>query len=250
MARMPLPPLGLNLWQFHPTLDQAQAMAAAAACGYRAVETFGPVADARALRVHLDGLGLACAARHLVLAELDALQREADIAHALGASDLCSSGLHDWHRRTAADYRDAARRLNQAGARLRALGLHLHYHNHDFEFLPVDGARTGMDLLLEHGDPAAWDFCIDVGWVQEGGTDPVAFLRRHRARIGFIHLRDFTPAHVSAALGAGAMDLAAIVAELQTMPGVRWAMVEQERGADPARDARASRDLLRQRFAW
>jgi len=113
---------------------------------------------------------------------------------------------------------------------LRALGLHLHDHTHDFEVLPVDGLRTGMDLLLEHGDTAAWDFCIDVGWVQQGRTDPVACLRRHRARIGFIHLRDFTPAHVSAALGAGAMDLAAIVAELQTMPGVHWAMVEQERG--------------------
>ena len=75
---MPLPALGLNLWQFHPTRDQPQAMAAAAACGYRAVETFGPLADAQALRVHLDGLGLVCAARHLVLAEFCAAARGGD----------------------------------------------------------------------------------------------------------------------------------------------------------------------------
>lgn len=250
MTRMTLPPLGLNLWQFHPACDQAQAMAHAAACGYRSVETFGAVADPQALRAHLDGLGLACAARHLVLADLDALQREADIARTLGASDICSSGLYDWHRRSADDYRDAAQRLNQAGATLRARGIHLHYHNHAFEFLPVDGLRTGIDLLLERGDPAAWDFCIDVGWVQQGGADPVAFLRQHRERISFIHLRDFTAAKVSASIGAGAMDLDAIVAELATMPLVRWAMVEQETGTDPAHDARSSREVLRQRFAW
>jgi sugar phosphate isomerase/epimerase len=250
MADVSLPPLGINLWQFHRTHDQPQGMSAAAASGYRAVETFGPVADAKALRVHLDHLGLVCAARHLTLAELDALEREAEIVHALGANDICSSGLYSWNQRSAQDYIDSARRLNQAGAALRAHGIHLHYHNHEFEFLAMDGARTGMDLLLEHGDPAAWDFCIDVGWVQQGGVDPVAFLREHRERIRFIHLRDFSAANVSTTIGAGAMDLPAIVEELRTMPRLRWAMVEQEPGVDPSGDARSSRQFLQSRFSW
>ncbi len=48
MLAMPLPPLGINVWQLlqrYPGDDFASALQSVAACGYRAIEFVGPVAD-------------------------------------------------------------------------------------------------------------------------------------------------------------------------------------------------------------
>ena len=58
------------------------------------------------------------------------------------------------------------------GKQFRDEGIHLHYHNHDFEFLKVDGNKTGMDILMEGLDFRVVDLCVDVAWVMRGGDDP------------------------------------------------------------------------------
>ncbi len=191
-------------------------------------------------------------ARHLLLPDLDDVPALARNMAILGARHACSSGVRVWDRRTPADYRHAALALNKAGHALAQEGIQLHYHNHDFEF-QVEAQPTapaGMDLLLAAGDPAAWSLCLDVGWAQRGGSDPVAFLRAQRARVAYVHLRDFTADGGSTALGDGAIDLPSVVAEIADNPRIRWAMVEQEPGADPLADARRSKEYLQRRHAW
>jgi sugar phosphate isomerase/epimerase len=239
--------LGINLWQFTRRHAGVSAMpwAGIAGLGYRAIETVGPIADARALRIALERHGLRCAARHIGLPDLDDLPAlEASLA-ALGAGHVCNSGLRDWHRRTAEDYREAATTLHRCGQILADRGIRLHYHHHEFEFAPLADGICGMDILLDGCDPGRWDLCFDVGWAHLAGVDPLAFLRRHRGRIGYIHLRDQADDGRSVALGAGVLDLAGVVAEIRCHPRIRWAMVEQEPGDDPLADAASSMRTIR-----
>jgi len=250
---MPLPPLGINLWQFHRQLENhlvAEVLSAVAKCGFKTIEMVGPIADPAGLRARLDALGLTCAARHMVLAELDDPAAVARSCALLGTATICSSGLRVWDQRSAEKYREAALALNAAGTALRRHGIALAYHHHDFEFEPVLGARTGMDLLMEHGDPGAWSFCIDVGWVQQAGLDPLSYLRTHRHRTTYVHLRDQTKDRHSTPLGRGIIDLRAIVHEIESNTRIRYAMVEQEPGPDPVMDAALSRKFLYDGFGW
>jgi sugar phosphate isomerase/epimerase len=246
---MPLPPLGVNLWQFHKTCDALAAASAAAASGYATVETVGAIQDPAALRQRLDAIGIDCAARHIVLAELGDLDGLTRSTQAIGAAHLVSSGLQVWDERKVGDYRHAGQVLDRAGRILRERGLRLHYHHHEFEFLPVS-AMTGIELLLEHRDPEAWDLCVDVGWAKVSGCDPLDFLRRHRGCVSYVHLRDYTQAGTSCALGQGTMDLAGIIAEIAANPRMRMAMVEQEPSSDPAADAASSLAYLRTLGEW
>lgn len=114
--------------------------------------------------------------------------------------------------------------------------------------------------------------CLDTGHLLIGGGDPVALARSHPDRIGHVHLKDvrldlarevqrgtktYTEA-VSAGmyvpLGAGDVDIAAIVRALEGAGYQGWYVLEQdtiltgspaETGIDPVTDVRASIDHLR-----
>ncbi len=238
------PRLGINLWQFHRSSDMIAAAGIAGACGYAAVETVSEIPDPRALRSVLDAHRMECAARHVVLKDLAQLEELAASTLILKARHLVSSGLQVWDQRSAGDYRSACQALNRAGLLLRRQGIQLHYHHHDFEFAEV-GGTTGLALLMEQRDPAAWDLCIDVGWVQQARHDPRAFLHQHRDSVSYVHLRDFTGADASCPLGQGVIDLPGIIQEVELNPRITRVMVEQEPSSDTAGDARASLEHVR-----
>lgn len=245
-----LPPLGLQpivlgsryqLWS-PPVLDHISG------CGYEALEC--GASEPVACRHELDRRGLRQAGTHLTPARLLDLKPVLSEMRILGGRDLCSSGLFDWHQRTEADYRLTAAILNRAGLQLRQEGIHLHYHNHDFELNERVGDRTALEFLLELFDPEAVDLCVDVGWVAKAGHDPVPFLRRHRERIGYLHLKDFD-AEGWAELGRGQVNWPAVMAVLPELPQVRWAMIEQDSSRrDPLESIRLSREYLRENFRY
>ena len=80
---------------------------------------------------------------------------------------------------TADDWKANADFLNAKGKALKGYGLRLAYHNHNMEFAPI-GASSGLELLLDHTDPAYVQFEMDSGWVAAAGHDPFMLLRRHR----------------------------------------------------------------------
>jgi inosose dehydratase len=99
---------------------------------------------------------------------------------------------------------------------------------------------------------AVADLCLDTGHLAYAGIDPAEACRAWRPR--YVHLKDvdlaragpdfwasvgagaFTP------LGAGDVDLPAVLRELAGYDG--YAVVEQDRAADPVADLRASRRYL------
>ena len=127
---------------------------------------------------------------------------------------------------------------------LQQEGLGLHYHNHDFEFAPVEGMQTGMDLLLEELDSSAVSLCFDAGWAAKAGHDPVAFLRLHAARIRTLYLRDFRGADL-VALGGGRSTSPPSSRPCPPCRNLHAALVEAGSGTKtPVEDMAASRHFL------
>ncbi len=241
--------IGAQLWLFNAVLDEGEMEAILTelkAADYACVETmYGKPPKTRGV---LDRLGLPCYATHAALSAMPPGRELADFAQGLGAQVVCVSGLIRWHEREADDYRRAADALNEWGQRLQNEGLTLHYHNHDFEFAVVEGAATGMDILLSRLDPAAAPLCFDAGWAVRAGHDPARFLTEHAARIGTLHLRDYR-GEESVPLGAGDMDFSRLVPTLAALPNLRAALVEQDPATvTPFEDMAASRRFLKERF--
>jgi sugar phosphate isomerase/epimerase len=185
---------------------------------------------------------------HTVTAELTDVPKLLRSLEQADVPVVCNSGLIEWDKRSPDDYRRAAALLNRIGRKLAQAGRRLCYHNHQFEFEPVDGARTGMQILLQELDADSVDLCFDMGWPVLVGADPVSFMRQHGERISYLHLRDFAGDR-SVALGEGGLALADVVAALGSLPRLRSVVVEQDPGpADPLQSMRVSRKYLRNSF--
>ena len=249
---MSLPTVGAQLLVFGKGYDLEKdtdlILDTVKAAGYAAVE--GGAKDPVLYRRTLEERGLVCGSTHTGLSALLDVAPSIRYLRAVGASDLCISGLMTWEGRTLADYRTGIEVLNKAGRELRKEGIRLHYHNHDFEFKRVDGDKTGMDLLLAGMDPAAVDLCVDVAWVTVAGQNVADFLRTHKARIGYLHFKDHD-GKTWIELGQGRVDWAGVMKVLPDMPGVRWVMIEQDSTAlDPRDSVAISRRFLKDRFGY
>ncbi|GCE20738.1 sugar phosphate isomerase/epimerase family protein [Dictyobacter kobayashii] len=196
-----------------------------ASSGYQFIE--GGPEDAAAYALKLRQYNLRACCQHVLTATLLDLPPLIRYIHTLQAHDITVSGPLKWFGRSEQDYREAARVFNQAGKVLREEGIYLHYHNHDFEFAPITGEQTAMDILLESLDFSAVDLCVDLGFVWLAGIDPLAYLQRHEDKVAYIHLRDFA-GKTSTELGRGEMPLAALVAQVEAMPAIRYVIVEQD----------------------
>jgi sugar phosphate isomerase/epimerase len=251
---MPFPPLAVQLiifgqrYRLDQEADAITVLDAVKAAGFTAVEGAG--GDPQRFRELLDARGLRCGALHIAISgkvDPEDLARRMKI---LGASDCCNSGVLTWDTRDEACYLDSAKRLNEIGSALKKHGIRFHYHNHEFEFTERFNGRSGMDILLAELDPTVCDLCVDVAWVVKGGEDPVAFLRRHAERIGYVHLKDFDDQGWTE-LGRGKVPLKAVVDILPELPNVQWVAAEQDNTTrDPADSVRESRAWLRDACAW
>ena len=85
------------------------------------------------------------------------------------------------------------------------------------------------------------DLCLDTGHALYAGIDPVRVIERYGARIGHLHLKDLDRDAIAdgywasvargafCPLGAGALDLPALVAALRRLGYRGFATIEQDR---------------------
>ena len=216
--------------------------------GWEYVQWSGmPNLPADQIRDALDAAGLKAVASHC---GMESFEQDFDGAvrfwKTVGVADVapggmmsdCTGALDAWLR--------GAKRLDTLGAKLRAVELRLSYHNHDSEYEVFDGdPRRKIDILYESTSPNNLYAEFDTAWVQAGGADPAAYLRKYAGRCPVIHVKDlaaekkngrvwFTP------LGEGVLDWPEIF-DAGREAGVEWYVYEQDTCAgDPIDDARIS----------
>jgi sugar phosphate isomerase/epimerase len=234
--------------------DFAASVARLRAIGYQAVQLsgVGPIPEAE-INAILAGEGVACCATHepsatilesphLVVERLRRLNCRLTAYPYPGGIDFGDAE----HLRT------LARKLDAAGAILRAAGCVLGYHNHAIEFVAYRG-RPVLEHIYAATDPRHVVAELDTYWVHYGGGDVVAWCGRLKGRLPFIHLKDYgfslenTPEFRE--VGRGNLDWHRIIPAAESA-GCEWFIVEQDTCAgDPFDSLRISYDYLRENFA-
>lgn len=141
------------------------------------------------------------------------------------------------------------RKLDIAGAKLRAAGLGLGYHNHANEFYRPAGGPCFLERIYAETKPENVLAELDTFWVQRGGGDVVEWVKRVAGRTPFIHLKDYQvdPKGESTfcEIGAGMLDFKRIIAAAEA-GGCEWFIVEQDRcPGDPFVSIKQSFDYIR-----
>jgi len=207
--------------------------------GYTAVQIsgFGPI-DPRQITRAVRDSGITVAATHVgwerFLNDLDAVigeHKDWGCTHAAigGLPQEYFSGLDGLKR-----FLDE---LPPVAEKLAAHGLDFSYHNHHHE-LARYGQKTWLEMLYAQADPRHLKAEIDTHWIQRGGGDPAAWIRRYPGRQPLLHLKDMsitTEREVRyAEIGEGNLNWPAILAAAAEVK-VRWYFVEQDEcyGRDP-----------------
>ena len=217
--------------QFTQTRDDlAKTLRRVKQIGYDAVQfsRLGQI-QPEELRAMLDGEGLVVCSTHASYTEL---VNEFDTLvanhHTWGCKHVALAALPP-DMRSKEGYHRFAREANDIGRRLAKEGITFSYHNHSFEFEKYDG-RLGMDIIYEDSDPKLVCAEIDTYWVQHGGGDPAAWIRKLAGRQPLVHFKDMEVVDnqpVFAEVGEGNLNWPAIVAACREV-GVRWYIVEQD----------------------
>lgn len=190
--------IGIQLYTLRNELkaDTAGTLKAVAAAGYKQVEPFG-FPDADALIKGSQDAGLKINSTHFqwdsaVNPKDDSFSdflKIVEKAKGLGLSHLVVPYLQDNNRKTLDDYKKVAGNLNKAAEKAKAAGIQLCYHNHNFEFLPLEGGKSGFDVFIEEFS-SDMRFELDLFWVKLGGKDPVELIQKLAGRVEQLHLKD------------------------------------------------------------
>ena len=154
------------------------------------------------------------------------------------------------------------------GEKAKSFGLQLAYHNHDFEFKKING-EYALDILYREVPAELLQTQLDTCWVNVGGEDPAAYIRKYSGRAEMVHLKDFVGRQSEnmyaligidedeekntggkfefRPLGKGVQDFPAILGAAKEA-GTKWVIVEQDSpsmGLDALACAKASIDYLK-----
>lgn len=169
--------------------DFAETMRRVKEMGYDGVELAGlyDMGSAVACKKVLDQVGLELVSAHV---GFEFLEDDAAL------DDYAATGMKfiaiPWMPapKDAAELDTAIARIRNVAERCKARGMQLLYHNHDFEFAKIDGR-----YILEHyyceipADLLQTE--LDTCWVNVGGEEPSAYVRKYSGRAPVLHLKDF-----------------------------------------------------------
>jgi sugar phosphate isomerase/epimerase len=129
--------------------------------------------------------------------------------------------------------------FNEIGLIAADADLTFGYHNHGWEFKNRIADVPVYDLLIENTNPRHVFFQNDVYWTQEGGSDPVAYLKKYPKRFHTLHIKD------EKAVGAsGTMNFEAIFNQAYANGIKDWYVEVEKYDHTPQEDVRLSYDYL------
>lgn len=166
---------------------------------------------------------------------LDDVARAAQFVLDVGGSCIVFSGSLPKGKPSSPEvWREMAQFVNQVGGLCASKGLPLLYHNHWWE---CDG--IGLETLQGLTDAKNVGFAFDTGHAGRAGKDPSALIRMLGARLGMVHLADWSPQLQTVVkrppLGEGRMNLATVRDALRHAGFNGWIVLEEETQVGAAR---------------
>ncbi len=118
--------------------------------------------------------------------------------------------------------------LTEIGKRTAEFGVETTYHNHMGQ---LGQTPEEVDAILQHADPKYVGFLLDVAHYLQGGGDPVAAIRKYKARIRTLHIKDVkttdsTSGYQFVELGQGRVNLPAVFEALNEISFNGYTVVE------------------------
>ncbi len=149
--------------------------------------------------------------------------------------------------------------LERAAEKMAENGFAFFYHNHQNEFYQ-HGGQTVFAYMIENAPH--FNFTLDTYWLQYGGVDILAWIKKLKGRIACVHLKDYQlepllkdgevvdmrPRY--APVGDGTIDFRAIIPQMLTA-GTEHFLVEQDNAAllpDTFGQVKRSIDYLMEEF--
>lgn len=238
---------GVQLYTARTALgaDLPGTLKAIADIGYREVETAGYYnRGAAEFRKLIDDVGLVSPAAHISIESLqNGLPALLENCATIGHKWLVVPSLPNTFR-SADGYKRAGEVMANAANLAKPAGVRVAFHNHAEEFAAV-GDTNGMELMLAAAPADQLFVELDVYWIVRAGSDPHAFLDRHRGRVKMLHLKDSSgpPDNRMRDVGAGTIDWSRILTTAQRN-GVEHVFAEHDQ---PTPDALTS---LRSSFSY
>jgi sugar phosphate isomerase/epimerase len=210
--------------------DMAKSLKKVKALGYGAVQLSGngPI-DNKEMKKLCDDAGLIIAATHIGFEEIQNEPDKVIEQHSIFECKHVAIGGLPGEYRGAEGYAKFAKLASIAVKKLYDAGFDFSYHNHSFE-LEKFGDRTGLQILYEDSDPKLFLSEIDTYWVQHGGGDPAAWIKKLKGRASLVHFKDMTVKGGQqrfAEIGEGNLNWPAIL-EACKEAGTEWMIVEQD----------------------
>ena len=218
--------------------DLLEALKAVKAIGYNTCQLSGQSRDIAPEQIadFLSEVGITCSATHIGMDMIEDCFDEVVRVHKLWKCNYPGIGSMPAKYRESGSqgYLDFARDASAIAKKFRDEGLTFIYHNHAFEFERfADTGKNGMELLLENTSKA-FQFELDVFWVQAGGANPIEWINKVAGRMDVAHLKEMNGSHkppMMAPIGTGNMDWPSILAACDAI-GVKYALVEQDNAVE------------------
>ncbi len=237
--------------------------------GYDGVEFAGLYGYAPAdIRVMCQELGLIPISAHVPYVDMVAdpvgvLSQYAEI----GCSYVAVPYLAPEHRPDGGQFDTVIENIGNIAKVAKSLGIQLLYHNHEFEFLKMDG-KYALEVLYDSVPAELLQTELDTCWVNVGGEEPAAYVRKFKGRAPVVHLKDFFGARSEnmydliglenkapqrpsnfefRPVGSGMQDMPAILAAAEDAEA-KWVVVEQDApsmGLTPLQSIQKSREYLK-----
>jgi inosose dehydratase len=235
--------------------DMERAIAEIGSLGFDGVELFdGNLLDyddrLSALRSTLSAAGVKLIAAYsganfiypdILGQELNRIARSADAAADLGAEHLVvGGGAKRFDGLRDDDHKILADGLDKVVTIAKARGLRPHYHPHLTTI--VEGPAEVDEIFAQ----TSIDFCPDTAHLAAAGGDVVTMIRKHRARISYVHLKGWRKAPFAfTPLDEGDLDMSAIIQVLADIKFGGWITTELDSWPDPKGGAAKSLAFLR-----
>lgn len=240
--------------------------------GYDGVELAGLYGmEADEIRKILDEVGIPAISAHVPFAELRS-DPDGTVAKyvSIGCKWIAVPYLMEEDRPGTPGFEKTMADLVTIGEACRKHGVKMLYHNHDFEFTAKVDGMYALDYMYANISADLLETELDTCWVNVGGENPAAYVRKYTGRAPIVHLKDFYKeghtANMYELIGietekkeekeAGFFEFRPVGSGMQNFPeileasidaGAQWVIVEQDQSNDcpPMEAVKKSRDYLK-----